>query len=501
MDKVKAFLAQLKKHHFWVLGGLVFLFSLTGWYLAAADLEQKFIQNRAKIKSQFDELSKISARVNHPNPTFEEEANKLTALLTRDVEQAWTSIYSEQRDNVLKWPKELGDDYLQMMDAIGPTDDIPVEMRERYLNYIKEEFPRLLQIVDARAFWDRSEDEQQPGGPGLRRRGPQEDELELNPNARDRPVRNDHDYLVIWDKKSQQAVDATLDWPRTPTSQEVRFCQENLWVYHALLDAVAKINKGATGHHNAKIKEIIALATGQDATSIYLEAASTGRLVLPDGVGGLQGAPAGGGMGMGGMPPMAGMPPMGGMPREGMPGAPPGVEGAGLPDPRGGGKLLDDKRYVDEKGMPLPSGSPSPAEFKRMPILMRLWMDQREIDALLVELANSPLPVEIRQFRLNPPKSGHQIERPVVFGGGAADAGGRGGPEVIRRNQNMEESTQFPYDLAVELYGIIYIYNPPDKKIFAQAPQPVEGAPAAAPAEGAAPAAPPAEVKPANSGE
>ncbi len=62
----------------------------------------------------------------------------------------------------------------------------------------------------------------------------------------------------------------------------------------------------------------------------------------------------------------------------------------------------DEGRYVDDKGMPLTAGSTAPPEFKRMPVYMQLLIDQREIARLLVECANSPLPIEVRQFRVTP---------------------------------------------------------------------------------------------------
>ena len=47
MDKVKVFLAVLKKHHFWVLAGLVLILGLTIYVAAAADLQGRY-QTRSK---------------------------------------------------------------------------------------------------------------------------------------------------------------------------------------------------------------------------------------------------------------------------------------------------------------------------------------------------------------------------------------------------------------------------------------------------------------------
>ena len=61
--------------------------------------------------------------------------------------------------------------------------------------------------------------------------------------------------------------------------------------------------------------------------------------------------------------------------------------------------LPDAERYVDAKGMTLDPAT-APAEFKRMPVYLHITMDQREVARLLVECANSPLPIEVRQLRI-----------------------------------------------------------------------------------------------------
>ena len=302
---------------------------------------------------------------------------------------------------------------------------------------------------------------------------------------------------MIWDKKDQEAIDTSLDFTSsTPDSMTMRFCQENLWVYHALLDAIAAVNKGATGNHNAKIKEIISISIGPDASSILVESLANGRILLPDGV----------------MPPAYTPnigPALGGDAEA--PAAAPRMMDDEMPGRGGGGaasagKWSIDQRYVDEKGLPLAAGTTGPAEFKRMPIVLRLRMDQRDISDLLVELANSPLPVDIRQVRINTKIPGFTNSAPSMFGGKDASGGrgARGGADMINRERNSETSSQSPYDVGTELQGVIYIFNPPDRSLrvttgadgetiapvpVADVPATVDAPPAAAPANEAADAA------------
>jgi hypothetical protein len=197
-------------------------------------------------------------------------------------------------------------------------------------------------------------------------------------------------------------------------------------------------------------------------------------------------------------------------------------------------------RYVDNEYKPLPaervreamsSGSPEDAFLvvaKRMPIRMRLLVDQRKLHRLLAEFGNSPLPVEIRQVRVNREagltSSGGGYDMaysgggdtmyesggsdmygmPGMEGGGYGSGGygsggygsggygsggyGSGESGTSDYGSGYEEGGEYgmpgfgydtgyggagprrgevssttTYDLPVEVYGIIYIYNPVDR--------------------------------------
>jgi hypothetical protein len=189
-------------------------------------------------------------------------------------------------------------------------------------------------------------------------------------------------------------------------------------------------------------------------------------------------------------------------------------------------------RYVDNEYKPLPAtrvreamqtGSPEDAFLvvaKRMPIRMRLVVDQRKIHRLLAQFGNSALPVEIRQVRVNPPRGatggyggygegmggygegmggygegmGYGGGMGQMMGAGAygeysggmdAESGGYGAMPGYGAGQygmggmgygdegygstaaanvtgRREVSSTTKYDVPVEVYGIIYIYNPVD---------------------------------------
>ena len=114
---------------------------------------------------------------------------------------------------------------------------------------------------------------------------------------------------------------------------------------------------------------------------------------------------------------------------------------------------------------------------KRMPVRMRVKMDQRAINRLLIACANSKLTVEVRQVRVNPQDGATGstgLGRGLLSGrfGGEPDFESRGGlfgQRGLGAGSEMQIDDAFPYDVTVELYGIIYIYNPVDEETLGDA--------------------------------
>jgi hypothetical protein len=60
-------------------------------------------------------------------------------------------------------------------------------------------------------------------------------------------------------------------------------------------------------------------------------------------------------------------------------------------------------RYVDASGVPLAAADPAPfAEFNRMPVCLRVIVDQKSIPQILVNCANCAMPIDILWVRINP---------------------------------------------------------------------------------------------------
>ena len=88
-----------------------------------------------------------------------------------------------------------------------------------------------------------------------------------------------------------------------------------------------------------------------------------------------------------------------------MPGGMPGGMGnaGGDAPPTNPDEMLKDGRYVDDKGVPLHATAAAPfAEYNLMAFKLTVVADEQHWDRLLIELCNSPLPLEVREVRLNP---------------------------------------------------------------------------------------------------
>ena len=156
-------------------------------------------------------------------------------------------------------------------------------------------------------------------------------------------------------------------------------------------------------------------------------------------------------------------------------------------------------RYVDKAFNPLPaeilrsaaeSENPDEAYLavaKRMPVRMRVRIDQRALNRFLIECGNSDLMLEVKQVRINPPDG----SRPSARGGRGGPRGGmfRGGEGVGGSESGAGE---YPWDITAEVYGVIYIFNPPSlKRLDLTEEQIAKYSPVNGPATRAAPVAAP----------
>jgi hypothetical protein len=465
MDQLKKYLALAIKYHFWIICVVMLLTALICWWSASASLAKQFKTRKTAIDGAF---ASVRVEPNHPNQVVIEKVKQQEESLKKTVYVAWEMLYAEQKKNN-PLPTVLSEDFKQRFENLKPKEELETRLREHYQSFIKKYLPTLQELIESRRPAGGAAQAEAAGGnkegrdrgaerkaavppapPGGRRGNP-------GPAAAPAAVPAEQAEVemvgkVDWNSGDYDALVHRFDWPsETPSTLAILMAQEDLWVYEALARVVRRTNEGATSYANVPIKRINALEIGQNANKAW-KAAQNAIVTLSSGPGG------------------------------GSPGGNEGRAAGGGGEERNRQQLMAD-RYVDDKGKPLPYMPDYPYakhpcdEFKRMPIHLNLVMDQRRLPKLLVECANSTMPIEVQQIRIS-----------NVGGEGGTAAGAAG-----RAQKSGEKDDLFSGDdRTIEIFGVIYIYNPPPEQPKpsggALADNPAAAAAAAPAAAGAAPA-------------
>jgi hypothetical protein len=308
-------------------------------------------------------------------------------------------------------------------------------------------------------------------------------------------------------------------WQETPTTLKVLYAQEEIWVLQAICQAIAMANEGSTGPHDATVTTIEQMLVGYlaaeerpngagepgritrvtqavAATGGYGSTASTaptpdaaagGEATLGVAAGALQRPPrpdmVSAGSSRGGY---------GGSGGYGSTGSDTAAAAAApSTDPK---DYLNDWRYVTDKSKPLdhtevatPGAPGTFYEYRLMPWRVRMTVDGRQWDKLLVMFRNTELPLEIKQVRVNPSEDagGSMSSRygssseggsrggyggtggsrgghsggygGTGRGGGYGTTGRGGGPSPFGGATPTIDHT-----MILELRGVAYLMNPPD---------------------------------------
>ena len=553
MDQLKVALQAIKKHHFWILCGVIVVLVLVVWWSATSGLAGLIETRRGELEGTMSKVQGIATESLHANQAVVKGIQGQQGDLTDGVVDAWKFFYDQQEQQT-QWP-DLGYKFREYMDQVGPDAKIPDPFLDLYMNTIQDHYPAAFyDIVDIRLPGKLDE----TGKPVLDENGKPE---KVDPFADLRGTRGysgsgmdegmtmpgmgQYDGsaydgmrttgkgnligLVDWNPADLKRIRGMLHWAKRPTSMEVRLAQEDLWVYEALARIIAATNEGSTSYYNAAVKRIDALDIGRRAASAFAQ--SRGAQIRAGFGSGMSGYP-GEEMMMSGdymeeMDEMATSGMMPGSDASGMmpgsstdamyPGAAPGAASLSAEE-RMKAALLEN-RYVDQAGMPLSATETTVGEFKMMPIRMLLLVDQRRIFRLLVNCANSGMPVEVKKVALSPGKGSLDFARlgsslgtyggsgsydeersgMMPYMGGAMGGTGMMPGDTMPGNTMYEEQgagmgmsgtmspsqrggQQTSYDIPIEIQGIIYMFNRPDsEKLGVTAPGQGAGAEPAAP--------------------
>jgi hypothetical protein len=247
-----------------------------------------------------------------------------------------------------------------------------------------------------------------------------------------------------------------------PTLPMALYIQQDLWLLDALFTVIKQVNGDADAMDNADIKRIDHIFFGRDALgmagTVSLPNARLRRQAIDQGKG--REVPAATGVAAT---------------------APPAPAITIMPNSR---DFLHG-RYVNSRFEPLAADTvrdaiaseqlSNNAELivaKRIPFRVGFVMDERRIPEFLAACANSPFRFEVRQVRINRHVPGQTASLDGKTVGGESDAFAQGESVAAQvrgggTNQPVKTvATRTNYDVNVEFYGIIKLYNPVNNKLL-----------------------------------
>ena len=505
MDKIAPAIAWIKKNGFWLASALLAISMLGAWFVATGAVSKQTSSFESALKSQISAAKAIrtvtaadveETVVAHPNQTTETGMKQEMVEQVDDIVKAW-QVRHKGQSSILKWPTEIigSDEFVRIFGRFDPPETFPDTFKglgmEQYLTLYRSNIPRQMDKICemVRTNWAYSEEKLE--------------EMRLNsreaPGARFNPLGNrsttrrltDEDLAgvaVIWDQANQDLWyqkltefknydDHNLPTP-DPTPLQVYMLQQDLWLLEAMFTIIRQINGDVDANDLATIKQIDHVAFGREART------QLGELIPVDTrLAGETGSAAATAV---------------------------STAGAVSDFDQSASNSPFHGRYVDQDfrpysaevvkgvitGTTLPDSDIELIVSKRVPVRIALVMDERKIGDFLAACANSPFAFEIHQVRINRHIAGQGIE----LNGGAkrqGGAGGRGmdmemdmmGMDMERGGMEMEMGmgmgmggsveevalkstpveTRTNYDVNVEFYGIVKIYNPVREKFLRKA--------------------------------
>jgi hypothetical protein len=478
-----SWVALLAKHHFWLLALAVPLVLVPMLSIAQGALKSEIAAVQAQIKGYIDSMKAVRRIPQHPNESWSNDIDSSTMRVKRETFREWERFWESQQ-SLRVWPELLGEQFVKAAATLRPDGKLAPILRERYQNNVLQivrELPGRMGVASGM-----SEKSDPSGGlssaPSPR---PRPEPAAGGLDGRGVPVFEESPYFLSWAGENQQRIADSFNWEEPPTPAKILLAQEELWVYGLLCDMIAQFNKPATGPHNAPISRVDTLYVGYPAAEDNPGGAAGGRVTgiavggpagggpAADGPGG-PGGPPGEGGGAAGRPPH---PRFSGGQSGGGPAAPPPpgdpAEGVAPVSPD---DMLRNWIYVDFSGKPLDVAQLAAAVDSQMvhlmPFVLKVVIDQRQIDPLLVALSQSAIPIDVRQLRIN-------------AGETAVSGSGRGGPSQSEPAAGAPSGDGRYHDVTLELRGTVGLATSPREEVVGlekgQASSEAPGKPAAPP--------------------
>jgi hypothetical protein len=340
MEQVKEVVRQLIKYRFWISISAAALFGLIAYFVGSGPIREAAAKETANIKKAETEVKNYRDG-SIPTAAYKPLVEEKTQVMTKDVNAAWKTLYDRQAP-LLTWPDTVQERFQKWGRKWPENVDAGrvIVAQVDYINAYKDYVDMVYKTFKPFDY---------ETGEGIVASPPKE-------------------VLLRPSEFSDEKV---------PGLGKIWSAQERLWIQRTLLEVVAQVNKNAKDWNSAIIRQIQAIEVGnpeaQDQHSLAKnEELEESEKILAPGETEEAAAPAASNSGAAGK--MQGM--MGGM--------------------SGGAAKTDSESVYYVK-----SGNAS--QYRILPVQMTVLIDQDHVQDLLVELENSPMSIQVKDFELQRP--------------------------------------------------------------------------------------------------
>ena len=361
MEQVKEVVRQLIKYRFWIAISAAALFGLIAYFMGAGPVQELAKKETATIKTAEKEVKNYTS-TDIPTKDYKPLVQEKTGILTKDVNTAWKTLYDRQAP-LLTWPETVQERF-RKWGRDWPKDEDAGKVTLAQIDYIAAYNDYVDMVYKTFKPFDYETGE----------------------------------GVVVAPPKEVLLRPSVFSDEHVPGLGKIWSAQERLWIQRTLLEVVAEVNKNAKDWNSAIIRQVELIEVGnpsaQDQHSLAKneELEEAKKILAPGETEEAADTSAS-------TSPMAGM-------MKAMGGA--GMGGAAA------------KQQDSESVYYVKAGNSE--QYKILPVQMTVLIDQDHVQDLLVELENSPMSIEVKDFELQRPTA--RVVKPEK---GTTPAGGYGG--------------------------------------------------------------------------
>jgi hypothetical protein len=431
MDQLKI----LMEHRFWVLSALAVLLPPIGWWVSTGDMATQTETQTKKINGEIKKIDDRTSKAStYANQEWIDGAKKVNARLATFIGESQKTLYKHQQPSMVFWPtirKPLEESKVKYRGETAPNPQVFLDARRLFISrYTDMWMDEVLKVIEP---------------------------FDLVTGDGKVWCLNDNGGIPI-----MKAPVASWQQRQMIGADEMWAAQEDLWMLHALMKAVARVNEGSSNIDNARIKRLIsAKLRGGSLLDLNDRRTKKKGNAAPGGApgGASGGAPSGGFGGMGGM--MG----MGRLEADQGPKAQPLIDpddifGSGEDAGAAAAQATTKKRGIgDLEGETRPYVETDPSNrWRTRGFILDVVMDHQEIPKLLTVLTESPFPVQIFQVEHLPfDSSKTHVKSALTLGPENAEQ-----QKIVKNNEERVAMAMNQSNLAeVLVAGTFLLYNEP----------------------------------------